>query len=39
MSNEKIGFVGLGMMGLPMARNLVEDGYSVNVFDLNEATV
>ena len=39
MSNEKIGFVGLGMMGLPMARNLVEDGYSVNVFDLNKATV
>jgi 3-hydroxyisobutyrate dehydrogenase len=39
MSKEKIGFVGLGMMGLPMARNLVEDGYSVNVFDLNEATV
>lgn len=39
MSNEKIGFVGLGMMGLPMARNLVNDGYSVNVFDLNEATV
>ncbi|MBT3996272.1 MAG: NAD(P)-dependent oxidoreductase [Chloroflexi bacterium] len=39
MSNEKIGFVGLGMMGLPMARNLVEDGYSVNVFDLNDATV
>jgi 3-hydroxyisobutyrate dehydrogenase len=27
------------MMGLPMARNLVEDGYSVNVFDLNKATV
>ena len=27
------------MMGLPMARNLVEDGYSVNVFDLNDATV
>ncbi|MBT3555713.1 MAG: NAD(P)-dependent oxidoreductase [Chloroflexi bacterium] len=39
MRNEKIGFVGLGMMGLPMARNLVEDGYSVNVFDLNKATV
>ena len=39
MSNERIGFVGLGMMGLPMARNLVEDGYSVNVFDLNKATV
>ncbi len=27
------------MMGLPMARNLVEDGYSVTVFDLNDATV
>ena len=39
MRNEKIGFVGFGMMGLPMARNLVEDGYSVNVFDLNKATV
>ena len=39
MRNEKIGFVGLGMMGLPMARNLVEDGYSVNVFDLNKAMV
>ncbi len=39
MSNERIGFVGLGMMGLPMARNLVEAGYAVTVFDLNEATV
>jgi 3-hydroxyisobutyrate dehydrogenase len=27
------------MMGLPMARNLVEDGYSVTVFDLNDSTV
>lgn len=41
MSNasEKIGFVGLGMMGLPMARNLVVDGYLITVFDLNEAVV
>jgi 3-hydroxyisobutyrate dehydrogenase len=39
MNSEKIGFVGLGMMGLPMARNLVEDGYSVTVFDLNDSTV
>jgi 3-hydroxyisobutyrate dehydrogenase len=39
MSNERIGFVGLGMMGLPMARNLVNDGYSVTVFDLNDTTV
>ena len=27
------------MMGLPMARNLVEYGYSVTVFDLNDSTV
>ncbi|MDA0597618.1 MAG: NAD(P)-dependent oxidoreductase [Chloroflexi bacterium] len=39
MNSEKIGFVGLGMMGLPMARNLVEYGYSVTVFDLNDSTV
>ncbi len=39
MSNERIGFVGLGMMGLPMARNLVDDGYAVTVFDLNDVTV
>ena len=39
MSKERIGFVGLGMMGLPMARNLVEDGYEITVFDLNDSTV
>ena len=39
MRNERIGFVGLGMMGLPMARNLVDDGYAVTVFDLNDVTV
>ncbi|HIF72486.1 MAG TPA: NAD(P)-dependent oxidoreductase [Dehalococcoidia bacterium] len=39
MSNERIGFVGLGMMGLPMAQNLIDAGYGVTVFDLNDATV
>ncbi|MDP7578931.1 MAG: NAD(P)-dependent oxidoreductase [SAR202 cluster bacterium] len=39
MSKEKIGFVGLGMMGLPMARNLIDDGYEVTVFDLDKATI
>jgi 3-hydroxyisobutyrate dehydrogenase len=39
MANEKIGFVGLGMMGLPMVRNLINDGYGVTVFDLNSDTV
>ena len=36
MSNERIGFIGLGMMGLPMARNLIDGGYPVTVFDLDE---
>ncbi len=25
----KIGFVGLGIMGKPMAKNLIKDGYEV----------
>ena len=39
MSKERIGFIGLGMMGLPMARNLIEDGYQVTVFDLDEESM
>jgi len=31
---EKIGFVGLGIMGKPMARNLLKAGYQVTVFDV-----
>ena len=30
---EKIGFVGLGIMGIPMARNLVRAGYELMVFN------
>ncbi|ARU58811.1 MAG: 3-hydroxyisobutyrate dehydrogenase [Pseudomonadales bacterium] len=32
---KKIGFIGLGHMGLPMAKNLVKNQYQLNVFDLN----
>ena len=32
----KIGFIGLGNMGLPMARNLLKAGYRVTGFDLSE---
>jgi 3-hydroxyisobutyrate dehydrogenase len=39
MTNERIGFVGLGMMGLPMSRNLVEAGYTVTVFDLDDSAI
>jgi len=30
---QKIGFIGLGIMGKPMASNLVKAGYSVKVYD------
>ena len=35
----KIGFIGLGIMGRPMAKNLLRAGYSVQVFDINAAAV
>jgi 3-hydroxyisobutyrate dehydrogenase len=35
----KIGFIGLGNMGLPMARHLVSAGHLVIGFDLNEEVV
>ena len=31
---EKIGFVGLGIMGKPMAQNLLKAGYSLTVYDI-----
>ncbi len=36
---KKIGFIGLGIMGKPMSKNLVKAGYEVTVFDLNGAAV
>jgi len=33
LENQEIGFVGLGRMGLPMARNLLKAGYAVHAFD------
>ncbi|OFY67751.1 MAG: 2-hydroxy-3-oxopropionate reductase [Bacteroidetes bacterium RBG_13_43_22] len=35
----KIGFIGLGIMGKPMARNLLKAGYSLVVYDINEEAV
>ncbi|KFZ31686.1 3-hydroxyisobutyrate dehydrogenase [Pseudidiomarina salinarum] len=35
----KIGFIGLGNMGGPMAVNLVNAGHSVKVFDLSDAAL
>jgi 3-hydroxyisobutyrate dehydrogenase len=35
----KIGFVGLGNMGSPMARNLLKAGHALTVYDLSEPAV
>jgi len=31
---KKIGFIGLGIMGKPMAQNLIKAGYALTVYDL-----
>jgi len=35
VSKPKIGFIGLGIMGLPMAKNLLKAGYPLVVHDIN----
>ena len=35
----KIGFIGLGIMGKPMAKNLLKAGYELTVYDLNASAV
>lgn len=35
----KVGFIGLGIMGKPMSKNLLKAGYDLVVSDLNAATV
>ncbi|MFV0440237.1 MAG: 2-hydroxy-3-oxopropionate reductase [Lachnospirales bacterium] len=35
----QVGFVGLGIMGRPMAKNVLKGGYSVKVFDFNQSAV
>ncbi|MDO5377173.1 MAG: 2-hydroxy-3-oxopropionate reductase [Clostridia bacterium] len=35
----KLGMVGLGIMGRPMAKNLLKAGYDLTVFDFNTAAV
>ena len=36
---ETLGFIGLGIMGKPMAKNLVNAGYNLVVLDINPAPV
>ncbi|MFH1481135.1 MAG: NAD(P)-binding domain-containing protein, partial [Pseudomonadota bacterium] len=32
---EHVGFIGVGLMGLPMSKNLVQAGYKVVACDIN----
>ena len=32
MATEKIGFIGTGIMGRPMARNLLKAGYPLTIY-------
>jgi len=35
----EIGFIGLGKMGFPMARRLIEAGHQLTVFDMRKEAV
>lgn len=37
--SKKIGFIGLGVMGKPMAKNLIKAGFKLKVFDLKADVV
>jgi len=39
MAKKKIGFIGMGAMGIHMAKNLVKAGYDLTVYDLNPQPV
>ena len=39
MRNEQIGLIGLGLMGKPMARNLLRAGYSLTVFNRSQGAI
>ncbi|MBX6367350.1 MAG: NAD(P)-dependent oxidoreductase [Rhodospirillales bacterium] len=39
MAKEHLGFIGVGRMGGPMARRLIEAGYQLTIYDTNEAAM
>jgi len=39
VAHERIGFIGLGIMGKPMARNLIKAGYSLTVHNRSRGAV
>ena len=36
---QTIGFIGVGVMGRSMVKNLLKAGYELNIYDINEAAV
>jgi 3-hydroxyisobutyrate dehydrogenase-like beta-hydroxyacid dehydrogenase len=36
---QRVGFIGLGTIGRPMATNVVKKGFALTVFDLNQAAM
>ena len=39
MEKKRLGFIGVGTMGNPMATNLVKAGYEVTVYDINPKAI
>lgn len=39
MSDKQLGFIGVGVMGRPMARRLLEQGYALVIFDKDPAAL
>ena len=39
MTRMKFGYVGVGLMGLPMTKRLIESGHTVTVYDIDQAKV
>jgi 3-hydroxyisobutyrate dehydrogenase-like beta-hydroxyacid dehydrogenase len=39
MSQQNVGFIGVGRMGGPMARRLLDAGYGVTIYDTSEAAL
>src|ERR1700690_3193228 len=39
MAEQNIGFIGVGRMGGPMARRLIEAGYQLTIYDTSEVVM
>ncbi len=39
MVTQKVGFIGIGNMGMPMAKSLIKNSFPITVFDLNQNAI